>query len=61
MAKGAFSDLAAAGAEFRVRVTPRARGNTVSRVEGGLAVCVTAPLEDGKANAPKAPDLTVNS
>jgi uncharacterized protein len=44
------SDLARPGAEFAVRVTPRARGERLERTEGGFSARVTAPPEDGKAN-----------
>ena len=51
MAKGALSELAVVGTELNVRVTPRARRCEVTCVEGELAVRVSAPPEDGKANA----------
>lgn len=44
-------DLAIAGAEIAVRVTPRAGRNAVLREEGRIRVLVTAVPEDGKANA----------
>lgn len=51
MAKGDLAHLAVPGAEFAVRVTPRA-GRTEVRPDGGrLRVAVTAPPEDGRANA----------
>lgn len=51
MDKGAWADLAVSGAEFALRVTPRARREGLSRDETGLKATVTAPPEDGKANA----------
>lgn len=51
MQKGEWSDLAVAGAEFALRVTPRARREEITRDAGGLRVAVFAPPEDGKANA----------
>lgn len=51
MQKGAWADLAVEGAEFALRVTPRARREEIARDEGGIRVAVLAPPEDGKANA----------
>lgn len=51
MDKGAWADLAVSGAEFALRVTPRARREGLSRDGAGLRAAVTAPPEDGKANA----------
>jgi uncharacterized protein YggU (UPF0235/DUF167 family) len=51
MQKGAWADLAVVGAEFALRVTPRARREEIARDEGGIRVAVLAPPEDGKANA----------
>ena len=51
MKKGALSDLAISGAEFRLRVTPRGRINGLSREAGTLFATVTAAPEDGRANA----------
>jgi uncharacterized protein YggU (UPF0235/DUF167 family) len=51
MEKGALSALAQPGAELKVRVTPRAGRNEVSQAAGRISVRVTAPPEDGKANA----------
>ena len=46
-----MAHLAVAGAEFAVRVTPRAKRPGVG-VEGGVwKIGVTAPPEDGRANA----------
>lgn len=46
-----LSHLARSGAELRVRVTPRAaRAGVQLRADGGIAVRVTAPPEDGRAN-----------
>ncbi|RJE85959.1 DUF167 domain-containing protein [Paracoccus onubensis] len=46
-----LSHLARDGAEIRLRVTPRARRNAISVEDGVIRVHVTAPPEDGKANA----------
>lgn len=46
-----LGDLAAPGTEIAVRVIPRAARNEVRRENGVIAVRVTAPAEDGKANA----------
>lgn len=46
-----LSHLAHDGAEIRLRVTPRARRNAISLEDGLIRVHVTAPPEDGKANA----------
>ncbi len=51
MQKGAWAELAVAGAEFALRVTPRARHEEISRDVSGFKVAVFAPPEDGKANA----------
>ena len=51
MQKGAWADLAVPGAEFALRVSPRARREEISRDETGIKVAVFAPPEDGKANA----------
>jgi uncharacterized protein len=51
MQKGAWTDLAVPGAEFALRVSPRARREEISRDETGIKVAVFAPPEDGKANA----------
>ncbi|WP_126974527.1 DUF167 domain-containing protein [Frigidibacter oleivorans] len=51
MKKGELGHLAVPGAEFAVRVTPRAARNIV-RLEGGaLKIAVTAVPEDGRATA----------
>lgn len=50
MKKGELAHLAAKGAEFAVRVTPKAARNAVEATEAGLRVSVTAAPEDGKAN-----------
>lgn len=49
MEKGALSALAQSGAEFPVRVTPRASRNGIKQIEGGLRVSVTTVPEGGKA------------
>ncbi|SIS77102.1 DUF167 domain-containing protein [Paracoccus saliphilus] len=46
-----LSHLAREGAEIRLRVTPKARRNAISLDDGAIRVHVTAPPEDGKANA----------
>ncbi len=46
-----FSDLAEAGAEIAVRVTPKASRNKVVRQDDVLRVYVTVVPEGGKANA----------
>ena len=51
MSKNSLADLAVDGAILSVRVTPNARANTVSIVDGTIRVGVTVPPADGKANA----------
>lgn len=51
MRKGEWSELAVVGAEFALKVTPRARREEITRDAAGLKVAVFAPPEDGKANA----------
>ena len=46
-----LSDLARDGAEIPVRATPRASREEVRREGDAIQVRVTAPPEDGKANA----------
>jgi len=46
-----LSALARPGAEFAVRVTPRASRNAVLAEGGEIRVYVTVVPEDGKANA----------
>ena len=46
-----LSALALPGAEFTVRVTPRASRNAVLAEGGEIRVYVTVVPEDGKANA----------
>lgn len=48
--KGAFAHLAVPGAEFQVRVTPRASRNDVIEAGDGLRVFTTTVPENGKAN-----------
>lgn len=45
-----LSHLAVPGAHFALRVTPRARRNTIVLSGGVIRVHVTAVPEDGKAN-----------
>ncbi len=49
--KGSLAHLATPGAEFTLRVTPRASRDMIEETPAGLRVTVTAPPEDGKANA----------
>jgi uncharacterized protein YggU (UPF0235/DUF167 family) len=51
MQKGEWSELAVPGAEFALRVTPRARREEIARDGAGFRAAVFAPPEDGKANA----------
>jgi len=51
MRKGEWAELAVIGAEFALRVTPRARREEISRDAEGYKAAVFAPPEDGKANA----------
>jgi uncharacterized protein len=51
MQKGEWEELAQVGAEFAVKVTPRARRAGISRDENGIRIAVTAPPEDGRATA----------
>ena len=50
MQKGEWAAMAIPGAEFALRVTPRARREEISRDSTGIKVAVLAPPEDGKAN-----------
>lgn len=51
MEKGHWAARAVAGAEFTVRVTPRARRAVVEEVGAVIRIAVTAPAEDGRATA----------
>lgn len=51
MQKGGWADRAVPGAEFALRVTPGARHETLIDTPQGLRCTVTAPPEDGRANA----------
>jgi hypothetical protein len=51
MQKGEWSDMAVSGAEFSCRVTPRARKTGIERDGPTIRVAVSAPPEDGRANA----------
>jgi uncharacterized protein YggU (UPF0235/DUF167 family) len=51
MEKAAWAELAVTGAEFACRVTPRARKPGISREGAVIRIAVTAPPEDGRANA----------
>ena len=51
MSKNSLADLAVSGTTFTVRVTPNARANEVVMEEDAIKIGVTAPPEDGKANA----------
>lgn len=46
-----LSHLARPGAEIAVRATPRARRPSIIETPQGLAVSVTEPPEDGRANS----------
>ncbi|MCB1337218.1 MAG: DUF167 domain-containing protein [Maritimibacter sp.] len=50
MKKASLAHLATPGAEFAVRVTPKAARNAVEPGDAGLRIYVTAAPEDGKAN-----------
>lgn len=50
MKKGCLSHLAVPGAQYAVRVTPKASRNTVVNDAGQLRVYVTTEPADGKAN-----------
>lgn len=50
--KAQWSDRALSGATFALHVTPRARRNALEEVaEGTIKAMITAPPEDGRANA----------
>lgn len=50
--KGQWSARALPGATFALHVTPRARRNDLFETpEGALKATITAPPEDGRANA----------
>lgn len=51
MSKNSLADLAIPGTTITVRVTPNARANKVVLDDGVIKIGVTAPPEDGKANA----------
>lgn len=51
MQKGEWAERAVLGAEFAVKVTPRARRNAVSEADGMIRISVTTAPEDGKATA----------
>ncbi len=51
MKKGDHAALALSGAEFAVRVTPRAKQPGIALTDGQWRSSVTAAPEDGKANA----------
>ncbi|MFN4155352.1 MAG: DUF167 domain-containing protein [Paracoccaceae bacterium] len=51
MAKGEWEHMAVPGAEFRVRATPRARQPGLCLEEGVFRISVTAPADEGRANA----------
>ena len=50
MKKGERSSQALPGAEFTLRVTPGARANALTAVDGQIRCSVTAPPEDGQVN-----------
>ncbi|MFN3722141.1 MAG: DUF167 domain-containing protein [Paracoccaceae bacterium] len=51
MTKGQWDHLAQSGAEFRVRATPRARQASLTQDAGMFRISVTAPADEGRANA----------
>lgn len=51
MQKGEWAERAVTGAEFAVKVTPRARRNAVTEAGGVIRIAVTTAPEDGKATA----------
>jgi uncharacterized protein len=51
MQKGDWAERAVTGAEFAVKVTPRARRNAVTEADGVIRISVTTAPEDGKATA----------
>jgi uncharacterized protein len=51
MQKGDWAERAVTGAEFAVKVTPRARRNAISEAGGVIKISVTTAPEDGKATA----------
>ena len=51
MQKGEWAELAVTGAEFAVKVTPRARRMAISRDGAMIRIAVTTAPEDGKATA----------
>lgn len=51
MKKGEQAALAIPGAEFTVRVTPRARRSSVALEDGLWRIAVTEAPEDGRATA----------
>lgn len=57
MKKGDWAELAVAGAEFAVKVTPRARRNAIMREAGVIKVSTTTAPEDGRATAAAAEAL----
>lgn len=57
MEKGAWADMAIAGAQFAVRVTPNARANGIGIVAGVIKISTTVLPEDGRATAAAAAQL----
>lgn len=51
MTKGAYAQMAISGAMLRVRATPRARRPGLDHAEGVFRIAVTAPADEGRANA----------
>jgi len=51
MAETPLAHLAQPGTQITVRVTPRAARTRITHEDGQIRVYVTAPPEDGKANA----------
>jgi uncharacterized protein len=51
MTKAGFAQLAVVGASFQVRATPRARKPDLRYEAGVFRISVTAPADEGRANA----------
>ncbi|MCL3881717.1 DUF167 domain-containing protein [Marivita sp. GX14005] len=50
MIKNSLAELAVSGSSYSVRVTPRARQNSIEQDAELIRVSVTAPASDGAAN-----------
>lgn len=51
MEKASLSELAVAGATFKVKAVPRAKQNSISYQDGVFRVTTTTAPEDGRATA----------